>query len=191
MSSLGYRPVAGEGGVIEHIENDGAADVSSARTERGTPRSRHVWKWVAVAVSTLVVALILIGAVLSQRPAPTAQAASAQLNQKLGDIIKNAGGRWQNAAQTSPWRPTSAKDLKLAYCLGDPSLSQYRETAIGPGYPDPDAVAAKVARRWSALGYSTIVIKVAGATAKEKDGSGLSLNPTTIVSFALASTRCF
>ena len=177
--------------MIEHIENDGAADVSSARTERGTPRSRHVWKWVAVAVSTLVVALILIGAVLSQRPAPTAQAASAQLNQKLGDIIKNAGGRWQNAAQTSPWRPTSAKDLKLAYCLGDQSLRQYFETAIGPGYPHPDAVAAKVARRWSALGYSTIVIKGAGATAKEKDGSGLSLNPTTIVSFALASTRCF
>jgi len=164
------------------------SDLLDAKKPRGF-RSRG---WIAVVGAILVVAIVIVIVLTTRSPAaPSASRAVAQLNSQIQTVISATGGSWKNATESGPWVPIKSARKLLVSCEGHPALTQYQETAIGPGFRHPDQVAAQVAEEWKRLHYTTEVTLGFGASATTAGGGQVILNTTSVYTQVVAWSSCF
>jgi hypothetical protein len=149
--------------------------------------------WIVVAgvviAAVLVVAIVIFAG--HRVGAPSASQTSAKLNHQMEVAMSTTGGSWTDYTRSRPWTPSTAKTLVITSCSSNRNQKQYLEIANGPGFPQPDATASKLAGRWKSEGYSTELIGGLGANASEKDGFHLVFSTSKIISQLLARSSCF
>jgi hypothetical protein len=155
----------------------------------------------AIVAAALVVALVIIGVVLVNRPDATPQPApstTASMQQafldNVSDSLSVAGGAWTFENKTTPFSLARARTHTPVECLSDSTTEQYDLALYGDPPEDPRTAARALADHWTERGFkvTTVVDNADGIElrADTPDGSLLDYAASTSLSSLVFQSAC-